>query len=1062
MLKVKYLLPVSLFVCATGIAAAQQDPAIKDDTKTQDTITISRAVKGVTVTGKITDAITGKPAPGIRVQVGNFSAVITDDNGNFSLPVPSYNSTLQISGEGYDLRFVPLQGKKEITVALLDESHESIHETINTSTGLQIKRNLTASVASHHVNGMALPTETADALLQGRVAGLNVVRRSGLQGAGANLFMRGYNSLYATNKPLIVVDNLLFDANEYGQSIIANNYTNPFSLIDLKDVDNITVLPDASSIYGTKGANGAIIITTSRPKSQATRIDFAAYTGINQAPEALPVMNAADYRIYLSELLQSRGLTSSQIAALPYMNDDPSADTYSMYHFNTNWQKKVFQNSLANNYFLKVTGGDNIAMYGLSVGYMKNQGIINETDLSRFNMRFNAEFNFTKKFTGFANLSLTYNEQNMKDQGMADKTAPVFLSLVKSPFLHDHDVDSKGVESPNLADTDPFGISNPAAIIKNMKAYNKYYRFMGTVGFRYKLPAHLTASTMMGVVFDKIRENIFVPSVGAAKDTLSNAVADNRLGTQVKRLFSIYNDSRLEYNRNFTGAHKFTAMAGIRFQHNRAEQDYALGFNSATDDLVNVQNGVNALRQVGGGIGVWNWINTYVNAEYNYHDKYFLSFNMAMDASSRFGKQAAGGMKLSGHPFALMPSIGAAWLISSENFMAHSPINVLKLRATYGISGNDDIGNYTSRKTYSSQNLLGMQGLVRNGIANPALQWETVHKLNAGIDVAFLNERAGITVDVFRSRTTNMLTYEELGTATGFSTILTNNGSMKNTGIEVSANYRILNKTALKWDLGVVASTYKNRIGSVPNEQFITNYAGAAILTANGQAANQFYGYVAQGVYATDADAAAAGLKKKNYDGTYSSFSGGDIIFLDRDNNQIIDENDRQVIGNPNPAFTGGISNRIIWKRLELNTLFTFSHGNDVYNYLRYRLEAGNGVENQLTSLNNRWRSNGQVTNTPRANWGDPMGNSRFSNRWIEDGSYFRLRSVSLQYYIPVKNAMVHNATVYVSGTNLFTLTRYKGFDPEFSAGSSLFVQGIDTGLDPLFRSVTVGIRIGL
>jgi TonB-linked SusC/RagA family outer membrane protein len=1062
MLTLKHIIPVSLLACITSMAAAQDNPAIKDTTAAQDTIVVSRSVNGVTISGKITDAVTKKPATGIRVQVENFSAAITDDNGNFTLTVPSYDATLMISGEGYDQRLVPLQGRKEINLSLLDETHESIHETIITPTGTLIKRNATASLAQYNVNGLAYPTETADALLQGRVAGLNVIRRSGLQGAGANLFMRGYNSLYATNKPLVVVDNMLYDANEYGQSIIANNYTNPFSLIDLKDIDNITVLRDASSIYGTKGANGAIIITTSRPKSQATRIDFAAYTGFNQMPKELPVMNAYDYRIYLSELLQSKGLSSTQIAALPYMNDDPSSPNYSSYHFNTDWQKKVLQNSLANNYFLKVTGGDNIAMYGLSVGYMKNQGIINATDLSRFNMRFNAAFNFTKRFTGFANLSLTYNEQNMKDQGMADKTAPLFLSLIKSPFLHDHEVDAKGVESPNLADTDSLGISNPAAVIKKMQAYNKYYRFMGTIGFKYDLTSHLNASTMVGIVFDKIRENIFVPSVGVAKDTLSNAVANNRLGTQVKRLFSVYNDTRLEYNQTFNQVHKVSAMAGIRFQHNRAEQDYALGYNSATDDLVSVQNGVNALRQVGGGIGAWNWVNTYVNAEYGYKNKYFLSFNMAMDASSRFGKEAANGIKLSGYPFVLMPSVGAAWLISSENFMAGSVLDLLKLRATYSITGNDDIGNYTSRQTYGSQNLLGMQGLVRNGIANPALQWETVHKLNAGLDVAFLNERAGLSVDVFQSNTTNMLTYEQLGTATGFSTILTNNGSMKNTGIEVTANYRILNKSALKWDFGVMLSTYKNKIGAVPNGQFTTEYAGATILTANGQAANQFYGYVAKGVYASDADAAAAGLQKKNYDGSYSAFKGGDVIFNDKDNNKIIDENDRQVIGNPNPTFTGGITSRVVWKRFELNTLFTFSQGNDVYNYLRYRLEAESGYENQLVSVNNRWRSNGQVTNTPKATWGDPMGNSRFSNRWIEDGAYFRLRSVSLQYYIPLKSAIVHNASVYVTGYNLFTLTKYKGFDPEFSAGSSLFAQGIDTGLDPLFRSVTMGVRIGL
>lgn len=1058
MLTFRRILPVSLFICISGMAAAQETPK---DTTAQDTIVITRAIKGVPITGRITDASSKKPAVGIHVQVENFSAAITDDNGNFTLTVPSYDATLMISGEGYDQRLVPLKGQKTINVALLDESHESIHETIVTPTGIQIKRNVTASMAQYNVNGFTQPAETPDALLQGRIAGLNVIRRSGLQGAGGNMFLRGYNSLYATNKPLIIVDNLLYDANEYGQSIIANNYTNPLALIDIKDIDNITVLRDASSIYGTKGANGAIIITTSHAKNQATKIDFGAYTGFNQAPKELPVMSAADYRIYLSELLQSKGMTSTQIAALPYMNDDPSSPLYNSYHFNTDWQKKVFQNSMNNNYFLKVTGGDNIAMYSMSVGYMKNQGIINTTDLSRFNMRFNADFNFSKRFTGFATLALTYNEQHLKDQGISDKTAPVFLSLVKAPFLHDHEVDAKGVESPNLADVDTLGISNPAVIIKKMQAYNKYYRFTGAFGFDFAITSHLHASSIVGIVFDKIRENIFVPSVGVAKDTLSNAIANNRLGTQVKRLFSVYNDTRLQYTQTFNGVHKLSARVGIRFQHNQAEQDYALGYNSPTDDLVSVQNGVNALRQTGGGIGVWNWLNTYMNAEYGYKDKYFASFNMAMDGSSRFGKQADG-LKLGGYPFAVMPSIGAAWLVSSENFMAHSPLDLLKLRATYSISGNDDIGNYTSRQTYGSQNLLGMEGLVRNGVANPALQWETVKKINAGIDVAFLNERAGVTVDVFKSNTTHMLTYEQLGTTTGFSTVLTNHGSMSNTGIEVTASYRIINKSALKWDFGVILSTYKNKIGSVPNGQITTDYAGATILTANGKPANQFYGYVANGVFASDADAAKAGLQKKNADGSYSQFKGGDVIFTDVNGDKIIDENDRQVIGNPNPKFTGGITNRVIWKRFELNTLFTFSQGNDVYNYLRYRLEAESGYENQLISVNNRWRGNGQVTSTPKAAFGDPMGNSRFSNRWIEDGSYFRLRSVSLQYYIPVKSAIVHSATIYATGNNLFTLTRYKGFDPEFSAGSSLFVQGIDTGLDPLFRSVTVGVNIGL
>lgn len=1048
---------VCLFACITGTLEAQTEPAATD------TIIINKqAVKGVSVSGKIVDAASKKAVAGVRVQVPGFSATITDDNGSFTIQVPSYDATIVINGDGYDTREVPLKGRNNISVALLDESHASIHETVILPQGPQSKSHVTASVAQYNVTGLNQPAETPDALLQGRIAGLNSIRRSGVQGAGANLFVRGYNSLYGTNKPLIIVDNMLFDANDYGESIIANNYTNPLALIDVKDIDNITVLRDASSIYGTKGANGAIIITTSRAKEQATKIDFAAYAGFNQAPKRMPVMNANDYRIYLSDLLQSKGMSSTEIAALPYMNDDVTNPDYASYHYNTDWQKKVFQNSLSNNYFLKVTGGDNIAMYAMSVGYMKNEGIIKETDLSRFNMRFNAEFTFTKRFTGFANLSLTYNEQNLKDQGISDKTAPVFLSLIKAPFLHDHQVNTKGIESPNLSDVDTLGISNPGAVISQMLATNKYYRFYGSFGFKYKITDHFSAGTLIGIVFDKVRENIFVPSKGIAKDTLSNAVADNRLGAQVKRLFSVYNDTWLEYQRKFNQVHSLNARLGVRFQHNRAEQDFSLGFNSATDDLKSVSYGSAALRQVGGGIGVWNWLNTYVGADYGFMNKYFLSFNMAMDGSSRFGKEAKEGITINDHPFALMPSVSAAWLLSSEKFMADVPLDLLKLRATYGLSGNDDIGNYSGRLTYGFQNLLGLQGIVRNSIANPAIQWETSRKINAGIDVAFWNERVSISLDAWSSKTTHMLTWEDLATPTGFKALLTNSGRMQNTGVEATVNARIINTPKLKWDAGFTISQYKNEILYVPNEEFTTEYAGATILTANGSPANLFYGYTAEGVFASDADAAAAGLKKKNADGSYTLFRGGDVQFVDWNGDHIIDNDDVRVIGNPNPDFIGGITNHLSYKRFELNMLFTFSQNNDIYNYVRYRLESESGVENQLNSVNNRWRSNGQVTSTPKATWGDPMGNSRFSNRWIEDGSYLRLRTVSLQYYIPVKSSLVHNATVYVTGNNLFTLTRYKGFDPEFSASTSVFAQGIDTGMDPLFRSVTVGARIGL
>jgi hypothetical protein len=307
-----------------------------------------------------------------------------------------------------------------------------------------------------------------------------------------------------------------------------------------------------------------------------------------------------------------------------------------------------------------------------------------------------------------------------------------------------------------------------------------------------------------------------------------------------------------------------------------------------------------------------------------------------------------------------------------------------------------------------------------------------------------------------------MLVYEQLMAATGFDNIITNNGSMQNTGWEVSTNYRLLNHAVLKWDIGFNIGQYKNKVVAVPGGSFTTEYAGATILTQNGNPANLFYGYKSVGVFTTSPDANAAGLTKKNADGSFTSFTAGDIRFQDLNGDKIIDENDRQVIGDPNPELFGGVNTRVNWKRFELNAVITFSSGNDVFNYQRYRLEAASSTNNQLNSVINRWRTEGQVTDMPKATYNDPMGNSRFSSRWIEDGSYLRLRSLSILYNIPMKEKFIKSATIYAAAANLLTFTKYMGYDPEFSASPSVFAQGIDTGLAPLYRSFTIGLRIGL
>ena len=473
-------------------------------------------------------------------------------------------------------------------------------------------------------------------------------------------------------------------------------------------------------------------------------------------------------------------------------------------------------------------------------------------------------------------------------------------------------------------------------------------------------------------------------------------------------------------------------------------------------------NGVNALRKVGGDIGEAKWFSTYFNADYSYKDKYILSANLSADASSRFGKDVPDALKISNNSFAVLPSISAAWLLSSEKFLANSKVDLLKLRASYGLSGNDDIGNYTAQQTYISQNLLGIQGLVRNGVGNNQFKWEHVKILNVGADVAFLNERLQFSVDVFKNNTDKLIVYEPLATATGLDYAITNSGGLKTTGLEISAMGRIINKKDFNWDAGFTLSKYRSSVTALPSDKIITSFSGATYVTQVGGTPNDFYGHKANGVYVSDAVAASEGLSIRKADGTLAAFKGGDIRFADLNGDKIIDDNDRTVLGSPNPDMYGSFFNKFTYKRFALNTVFTFTTGNEVFNYTRAQLEGMSNVYNQTTAVINRWKTNGEVTNMPKAVWGDPMGNSRFSSRWIEDGSYLRLRAVTLSYDVPFKAGFFKYATVYATGNNLITVTKYKGYDPEFSATQSIFGQGVDNTLEPQFRSVQLGFKVGL
>jgi len=1037
---------------------------VEGQNNVQEPLNSSKAVKDtVFVKGVVRSAFNKSGIGGISISVPGYAAAISDDSGYFNIAVPDLQSVLYMTGDGIQDKQVALRGRTNITVELFEEAYNSQYERATLVFGKKPKDFVPYSIQAFTANdrwGQNV-TETPDAYLQGKIAGLNVIRHSGTAGIGASMNLNGFNSFNATNQPLIVVDGVIYDNYEYGHSLILGNMYNPLSDIDIKDIDNITVLKGGNSTYGTKGANGVILITTARSQELATRIDFAAYGGYNFQPTNLPVMNAGDYRILLSELLKTKGLSAEQIDDLPYMNDDKNADDYYTYHNNRDWQKQILNSSYNSNYYLKVTGGDNIAKYALSLGYLTNGGVLKNADLNKYSMRFNGDLQLSKKLTASVNLGLVSTQQNLVQQGGESAISPLSLALIKAPFLGVNVRDENGISSPNLSDYDTFRVSNPVAIVDNMQGKNKSYRFTGTVKFNYELNDNFSVKTILGLTFDKMQEDMFVPEAGIVPDTLQTAVAFNRSGSNMARYFSFYNNTSLSYAKKFNSNHKLQVDLGYRFENNKFENEYGHGYNSATDEFVSVGMGSSSLRTVGGTNGKWNWMNNYLHADYAIKDRYFIAFNVSADASSRFGKQAPDGLGLGGVKFALNPSLALGWLISSENFFRNIDfVDNLKLRASFSRVGNDDIGNYSARTYYESQNLVGSQGIVRGNIGNPALEWETTDQLNIGFDAALFNERLNLNFDYFRNKSYNVITIDQTADYIGIDNIISNNSTLGNNGINLALNARVINRR-FKWDLGVNLGKYTNKVDKYPNGSVLTDYVGATYLTEAGGPANQFFGYKAQGVFSSDAQALSSGLQYEDAAGNLTNFVGGDVKFYDKDGNHIINDNDRVVIGNPNPELFGGISNDFTWNHWSLSTLFTFSEGNDIYNYARMQLESMSNYNNQSAAMNNRWRYDGQLTDIPRASWGDPAGNARFSDRWIEDGSYLRLRTVTLSYNIPVKTATLKYVRIYLTGNNLLTWTKYLGYDPEFSSTNSLYGQGVDLGLAPVYRTVQAGVRLG-
>ena len=1036
-----------------------------------------------TVGGVVTDAATGLPLSGVIVEAyGNQKYTsMTDENGAYQLKVPDYVSSVSMRVEGYQLVQKAIGQKADKTnVQLYPSSFSPIYE--------QTTQSFSSRRAENFDNTAQLSIDPLVAEQLG--ADVHSVGRSGQLGIGNTMFIGGLTSLQANAQPLVVIDGVITDM-QYEREMLHEGYhNNILANLNVNDIESVTVLKNGTALYGAKAAGGVLLIKTKRNRSMATKIDVTINGQFMLSPRLPKMMGADDYRLYATEMLS--GLTSN-VQNMEFVNSDPSNYYYNTYHNNTDWTDEVYHNTFVSNYGINVQGGDDVANYNLSVGYSLGDATLRGNDFSRFNMRLNTDI---KVFRGLdVRFDAAYSDvtRDLRDDGAKANlssgtiTSPGFLSLIKSPFLAPYAFDINGASSHYLADADNYvskafeadgdiyanavRLANPVALLKlgdgedRNQAGNRMVTFSVTP--RYQFNRHLSLQEHFNFTLVNTNENYYLPLEGTPPFRLmesSNIEVTNMAQSMAARQNSVMSDTRLTWGNRY-GAHKIDVIGGVRFQSSNYKMTAQRGFDTGNDKYPSTGNARN-YRSTWGSDDKMRDLTWYAQADYNWGEKYYVEAGLSAETSSRFGDDASG-LKLGGVVWGLFPSVNAAWVLSNEKWLADvKGIDYLRLNVGFDITGNDNI-DYTASKTYFvANNMLSQKvdGKSIGNIGNNSLAWETTSRLTAGMEGNFMNNRLNVRFNYFKSWTRNLVTMRLLAWTSGLAENWSNDGKLENEGFEVGIGAKVLNLKDFGWELGATAGHYVNKITALPDNDkaFETEAYGATILSQVGTAAGVFYGYKTNGVYATKADADRDGFYQVNDRGEREYFGAGDMRFVDRDQNGVINEDDRFVIGDPNPDLYGNIYTRLHWKSWSLSATMRYSIGNDVYNYQRSLLECGSRFYNQTTAMLTHWTTEGQVTSIPRISYGDPMGNARFSDRWIEDGSYLRLSNVTLSYSIPIRSTYLQGVTIWGGAYNLFTLTRYLGSDPDCGVSGSALLQGIDRGLLANGRSFALGVKVNL
>lgn len=1075
---------LALLMAGTLGGYAQEEAATDTVTAARPASPIKKNVKTRPVSGRVFAVTSGTPLGGALVSVSGYDgySALTEEDGTYKLDVPEYATALKITAPDYNTVRVGInQSGKLRDVTMYSNAMRSAYGADD-----NILNTVVADKFDYSPS-LNITSEIGDQL----GANVRTISRGGTPGIGNFMMMNGINSLHSNGQPLIVIDGVIVDQ-QYDRTMVHDGFYNDIlTSFNVNEIKSVKVMANGTAIYGAKGANGVILIETKRNTSLATKIDATVSAGITLLPKSLPMMSGSQFKTYASDLLKTTGTNLSEFQ---FLTSDPNNYYYNKYNNNTDWNDVIYREAFSQNYGITVQGGDEVASYFLALGYNGAQSVLEDNDVNRLNIRFNTDINMFKHL--FIRFDASYSNvtRNLKDQGAPENydegtvTSVNYLGLVKSPMLSPYAYSNGKISDVAFDNSDEdyldqalasignvnYRLANPASINEYGTAQNKNYFENSYLNIaitpRWQFNKHLSLSSLFSYTLTNTNDKYYVPINGVPDYYVSSIglTVENEMRSLYSSQNSITSDTKIEWGNQY-GAHSIDLLGGFRYMNDRYKVDTQLGYNTGSDKTPFINDTQN--KTTTGSTNEWTSMSWYGQARYDYRKRYFVEGNLAIESSSRFGKEAKDGFKLAGVRWGVFPGIQAGWVLSNESWFDVPGIDYAKFTMGYDVSGNDGI-DFDATRTYFKSILFQNQanGLVLGNLGNTEVQWETTRRFSFGTELNFLKNRLNLKVNVFKSWTDNLLTYHELNFITGLENNWVNGGSLENKGYNITVNGHIIATRNWNWELGASVGHYKNKLTALPDGQDYVDVEvyGATIRSQIGQPVNLFYGYKTEttaagtSVYATSEEAASDGLYilgENGIDKTY--FGAGDVKFADNGDKEI-NKADMQIIGDPNPDIYGNIFTSLSYKRIRLDVNFNYSLGNDAYNYLRSQLEGGSRFMNQSITMVNRWSYEGQKTDMPTATWEDPMGNARFSDRWIEDASYLRLKSITLSYELPINNTFIHGLTFWGQANNVFTVSKYLGADPDFSMSNSVLEQGIDRGLLANSRSFMLGIKINL